>query len=54
MVGSRRGQTFVPTDYPLHSTCTFNPRMTRLPAIAGFMEEGENGATKSLQKLHQR
>ena len=31
-----------------------NPRMTRLPTFAGFMEERENGATKSLQKLHQR
>jgi hypothetical protein len=54
MVGSRWGQTSVPADYPLHSTCTFNSRMIRLPAFAGFMEEGENGATKSLQKLHQR
>ena len=54
MVGSRWGQTSIPTDYPQHSTCTFNSRMIRLPDFAGFREERENGATKSLQKLHQR
>ena len=54
MVGSRWYQTSVPADCLRHSTCTFNLRTGRLPAYAGFMEEGENGATKSLQELHQR